>query len=216
MLESIKMELDGNDLLLEDFPEVCFPIQCLDGIANRCNGTALSGGADAHRLDGQGDRAAHDPRHGGQRGDHQGGGITGRIRGMKYKRADGHSVRPSLVVLDDPQTDESAGRRRKCRTRTDSGGRGAGSGRPRQEDCRHHALHGDPPRRHGRQHSRPRQAPGVERRADQDGLRLPDRREALGRSTPRSAPESLRSERRSRRRPSSTASQPRRRWTRGP
>ena len=27
MLESIKTELDSNDLLLADFPEVCFPIQ---------------------------------------------------------------------------------------------------------------------------------------------------------------------------------------------
>ena len=35
-------------------------------------------------------------------------GITGRIRGMKSKRADGRTVRPTLVVLDDPQTDESA------------------------------------------------------------------------------------------------------------
>jgi hypothetical protein len=43
MLESIKMELDGNDLLLEDFPEVVFPIQCLDGIANRCNGQLYQG-----------------------------------------------------------------------------------------------------------------------------------------------------------------------------
>ena len=49
----------------------------------------------------------------------------------------------------------------------------------RQEDRRHHALHGDPPRRHGRQHPRPGQAPGVERRADQDGLCVPDRREAV-------------------------------------
>ncbi len=34
MLSSIKMELEGNDLLLEDFPEVVFPIHKLDGIAN--------------------------------------------------------------------------------------------------------------------------------------------------------------------------------------
>ena len=60
MLDSIKMELDGNDLLLEDFPEVVYPIQCLDGIANRCNGQLYQGRADAHRLDGQGDRAADD------------------------------------------------------------------------------------------------------------------------------------------------------------
>ncbi|MCX7700079.1 MAG: hypothetical protein N2039_04320, partial [Gemmataceae bacterium] len=38
MLDAIKMELEGNDLLLEDFPEVVYPIQCLDGIANRCAG----------------------------------------------------------------------------------------------------------------------------------------------------------------------------------
>ncbi len=43
MLESIKTELDGNELLLEDFPEVCFPIQCLDGIANRSNGQLYQG-----------------------------------------------------------------------------------------------------------------------------------------------------------------------------
>ena len=27
-------------------------------------------------------------------------GITGRIRGMKFKRSDGKAVRPALVVLD--------------------------------------------------------------------------------------------------------------------
>jgi hypothetical protein len=43
MLESIKMELDGNELLLEDYPEVVYPIQCLDGIANRCNGQLYQG-----------------------------------------------------------------------------------------------------------------------------------------------------------------------------
>jgi len=36
---------------------------------------------------------------------------------MKYKRADGHTVRPSLVVLDDPQTDESARSLSQCATR---------------------------------------------------------------------------------------------------
>ena len=33
-------------------------------------------------------------------------GLTGRIRGMKFKRPDGKTVRPSQVVLDDPQTDD--------------------------------------------------------------------------------------------------------------
>jgi hypothetical protein len=43
MLDSIKMELDGNELLLADYPEVVFPIQALDGIANRCNGQLYQG-----------------------------------------------------------------------------------------------------------------------------------------------------------------------------
>ncbi|MCX7700078.1 MAG: phage terminase large subunit family protein [Gemmataceae bacterium] len=44
-------------------------------------------------------------------------GITGRIRGMKHKRADGQTVRPTLVVIDDPQTDESARSLSQCATR---------------------------------------------------------------------------------------------------
>ena len=36
MLDSIKTELDGNELLLADYPEVVFPIVALDGIAIRC------------------------------------------------------------------------------------------------------------------------------------------------------------------------------------
>src|SRR4029079_13415646 len=44
-------------------------------------------------------------------------GITGRIRGMKFKRADGRPVRPSLVLLDDPQTDESARSPSQCAAR---------------------------------------------------------------------------------------------------
>ena len=44
-------------------------------------------------------------------------GITGRIRGMKHKRADGKTTRPSLVLLDDPQTDESARSPSQCAAR---------------------------------------------------------------------------------------------------
>ena len=36
---------------------------------------------------------------------------------MKYKRADSRTVRPTLVVLDDPQTDESAHSLSQCATR---------------------------------------------------------------------------------------------------
>jgi hypothetical protein len=117
MLDSIKMELDGNDLLLEDFPEAVYPIQQLDGIANRCAGQ-LYRGERTHiawtakeivlpTIEGSKASAAVIKV----------AGITGRIRGMKYKRADGKTVRPALVVLDDPQTDESARSPSQCAER---------------------------------------------------------------------------------------------------
>jgi hypothetical protein len=117
MLDSIKMELDGNDLLLEDYPEVVYPIQCLDGIANRCNGQLYKG---VRTHIGWTAREIVLPTMPGSVASAaiiKVAGITGRIRGMKYKRSDGHTVRPSLVVLDDPQTDESARSLSQCATR---------------------------------------------------------------------------------------------------
>jgi hypothetical protein len=117
MLESIKMELDGNEFLLEDYPEVVFPIQALDGIANRCNGQLYQG---ERTHIGWTAREVVLPTMPGSVGSGaiiKVAGITGRIRGMKYKRADGKTVRPSLVVLDDPQTDESARSLSQCATR---------------------------------------------------------------------------------------------------
>jgi hypothetical protein len=117
MLDAIKMELDGNDLLLEDFPEVVYPIQCLDGIANRCNGQLYKGerthiGWTAREI-----VLPTIPDSTASGAIIKVAGITGRIRGMKYKRADGRTVRPTLVVLDDPQTDESARSLSQCATR---------------------------------------------------------------------------------------------------
>lgn len=117
MLDSIKTELDSNDLLLADFPEVCFPIQSLDGISNRANGQLYKGkrtqiGWTAKEIvlptieDSPASGAIIKVA-----------GLTGRIRGMKFKRPDGKTVRPSLVVLDDPQTDESARSLSQCANR---------------------------------------------------------------------------------------------------
>ncbi len=62
---------------------------------------------------------------------------------MKYKRADGKSARPTLVVIDDPQTDESARSLSQCATRESIlAGAILGLAGARQEDLRHHALYG--------------------------------------------------------------------------
>jgi len=117
MLDSIKMELDGNDLLEADFPEVVHPIRCLDGIANRCSGQLYKG--ERTHIGWTANEVVLPTMPGSPASGAiiKVAGITGRIRGMKYKRADGKTVRPSLVVLDDPQTDESARSLSQCATR---------------------------------------------------------------------------------------------------
>ena len=117
MLDSIKAELENNEALLEDFPEVVYPIRCLEGIHQRAGGQ-LYQGRQTHI--GWTAREIVLPTIPGSKA--SGGiirvaGITGRIRGMKYKRPDGRSVRPSLVLIDDPQTDESARSPSQCATR---------------------------------------------------------------------------------------------------
>lgn len=117
MLDSIKTELEINEHLAADFPEVCFPITALDGIANRCAGQLYKG--ERTRITWTSNEIVLPTI---QNSPASGvivrvAGITGRIRGMKYKRSDGRNVRPSLVIIDDPQTSESAGSLEQTRKR---------------------------------------------------------------------------------------------------
>jgi len=117
MLDSIKAELENNELLLADFPEVVYPIHCLEGIHQRAGGQLFEG---KQTHIGWTAREIVLPTMPGSTASGaiiRVAGITGRIRGMKHKRPDGHSVRPSLVLIDDPQTDESARSPSQCATR---------------------------------------------------------------------------------------------------
>lgn len=105
ILESIAEELATNDLMLEDFPEICFPFRSVGRQQQR---RPLFNGKDIKlkRTDSMivfaeipGSKAA------GAR--IRTVGITGNIRGKKAK-AKGENLRPDFVFLDDPQTDESA------------------------------------------------------------------------------------------------------------
>ena len=117
MLDSIKTELEVNENLAADFPEVCYPIEQLDGIANRCAGQLYHG--ERTRITWTSNEIVlptiKDSKASGIIV--RVAGITGRVRGMKYKRSDGRSVRPSLVIIDDPQTSESAGSLEQTRKR---------------------------------------------------------------------------------------------------
>jgi len=101
LLDSIRVELEHNERLLEDFPETCFPIRSLEGINQRrlrYQGTVIEMGFSTKRIELPlipGTRAVG--------GIVRAAGITGAIRGMNFKRSDGRAVRPSLVIVDDPQ-----------------------------------------------------------------------------------------------------------------
>jgi len=112
MLDSIQTELECNDLLYGDFREICHPLRALERVNQRrliFEGKTLRMEVTAKQLvlpDMPGSPAAGAIINAT--------GITGRIRGMKFKRPDGKAVRPSLVVIDDPQTDESANSPSQC------------------------------------------------------------------------------------------------------
>lgn len=117
LLDSLMTELEVNEHLAADFPETIYPIQQLDGIANRCAGQLYHG--ERTRITWTSNEIVLPTIKGSAASGIvvRVAGITGRIRGMKYKRPDGRSVRPSLVVIDDPQTSESAGSIEQTRKR---------------------------------------------------------------------------------------------------
>ena len=108
MLDSIKTEFEVNEHIAADFPEVSYPIAKLEGIANRCAGQLYKG--ERTRITWTANEIVLPTIAGAA----SSGvivwvaGITGRIRGMKYKKPDGRTIRPEFVVIDDPQTSESA------------------------------------------------------------------------------------------------------------
>ncbi len=114
MLDSIKSSFENNDLLQQDFPEVCYPIECLDRIANRANGQMCDGRSTQIRW---GKRKIVLPTIEGSKASGsiiQAAGLTGQIRGMSHKLSSGEKIRPDFVIPDDPQTDESAKSPTQC------------------------------------------------------------------------------------------------------
>ena len=107
-LKKIQKEFESNDLLLADFPEVCYPIRALERIHNRAKGqtcrgrpTRIEWTANGVSLpDVEGSVAAGSVI--------RTSGITGAIRGLSVSGANGEILRPDMVLVDDAQTRDSA------------------------------------------------------------------------------------------------------------
>lgn len=124
-IDSLKLELSENDLLLADFPEVCHPIRALENKPQRCASqthrgklTHIEWKADTIVLptilvpagwgtvDGSAPDASLVPSAA------SGGVIVAKpfkkSRGIKHKAPNGTQLRPDFTIVDDPQDDESA------------------------------------------------------------------------------------------------------------
>lgn len=115
LIEDIRKELETNELLLEDFPEICLPIKELDRINHRGNGQLSNGkktNVHCEKLE------LHLGDVNGQFGAViYAGGITGsKIRGRRKKLGE-TMHRPTLGLIDDFQTRTSAGSKMQCQKR---------------------------------------------------------------------------------------------------
>lgn len=107
-LQKIQTELESNEQLAADFPEVCVPIRKLERIANRAKGQTYQG--QPTRIEWGKKRVVLPTIAGSQAsGAVIGvGGITSAVRGAAYVTPEGQVLRPSIALIDDPQTRESA------------------------------------------------------------------------------------------------------------
>ena len=116
-INSIRTELSDNDLLYEDFPEVCHAVRALEGKSQRCNSQTYQG-VRTHigwrkdtlvlpTIEGSVSSGAIMMSR----------GLTGSILGLRWKTPGGHQLRPDFTIVDDPQTRESAKSPVQCQAR---------------------------------------------------------------------------------------------------
>jgi len=109
LLETIKIWMETGELLNEDFPEVTYPVRRLERITNRQRGQRYRG--IPTRIEWISDKIVLPTIDGSKASGAaiSSSGMKGsEIRGLNHARPDGTVVRPQLVMVDDPQTTESA------------------------------------------------------------------------------------------------------------
>lgn len=118
LLEDIKIWFETNDLLFEDFPEICYPIRKLERITHRQRGQKYNG--EPTRIEWAGNKI-HLPTIKGSPSSGvilSAAGLKGSdIRGQKALSPDGGVMRPDFVLIDDPQTRETAESPTQCAKR---------------------------------------------------------------------------------------------------
>lgn len=108
-LEVLKMELELNPLFAEDYPEVVYPIQCLERIPSRAKGQTCQG--KPTYLQWAANKMVFATLEGAESAGVvvSVGGLLEALRGALFAHpATRTLIRPSFALVDDPQTTESA------------------------------------------------------------------------------------------------------------
>lgn len=108
MMQRLQTEFYNNDLLLEDFPEVCFPIRCLGGTHHKAAHQLYRG--EQTKIEWK-SRVIALPTIAGNVSSGailMCDGTSAATRGVFHTRPDGTVERPDMVIGDDIQTDKSA------------------------------------------------------------------------------------------------------------
>jgi hypothetical protein len=120
VLGAIRRDMASNDLLLEDFPEAIYPLRKLENNARKQIGQLCDG--EPTNIIWAADKLVM-PTIPGPRNSPSSGaiitvaGLDSNIRGQQHTKMDGTIIRPSLVILDDPQTRQSAASRSQTKHR---------------------------------------------------------------------------------------------------
>ena len=108
LYQGVKAAIMGNERLLEDYPEVVFPLRCLENNAQRQRGQRLDGELThsqwgTHKI--VMPAVSSSPANGSVISVDS---LDSNIRGQVHTTISGQMIRPDLVLIDDPQTRESA------------------------------------------------------------------------------------------------------------
>ena len=114
ILASIQIELETNDKLCKAYPAPCELVRDIEGRALRCAGQTVNGKRTRIELRRDILVLPSVPGSASSGAIVKVFGLTGRLRGLKHKLEDGTVVRPDFILLDDPQTDESAKSAQQC------------------------------------------------------------------------------------------------------
>jgi len=118
IMAKVKMSIERNPLLIEDFPEVCFPVAKLEGITNRCKGQTYQG--KRTYIDWHDDRLVMPTIEGSTASGSVFESVSmtsANIRGKNHMPPSNEMIRPDFCIIDDPQTKQSALEPRQCKKR---------------------------------------------------------------------------------------------------